>query len=106
MEIGRGDAEISRVTGIPRPTLSAWRHGRGSTLHRRMASATSAWRPLAPAAYCYLLGTYLGDGCLSVQPEGSACLIIALDSGYPGIVSEVETAICRVLPDARCGATR
>jgi hypothetical protein len=100
MEIGRGDREIARTTGIPRPTVSAWRHGRGSTLHRRMASASPDWRPSAPRAYCYLLGAYLGDGCLDVQSEGSACLIIVLDSSYPGIVSEVEVAIGRAFPDA------
>ena len=100
MESGRGDGEIARVTGIPRPTVSAWRQGQGSTFHRRMASATPDWRPSAPDAFCYLLGIYLGDGCLAVQSEGSACLMIVLDSRYPGIVSEVETAIGRVFPDA------
>jgi hypothetical protein len=98
-ETGKGDSEIARVTGIPRATLSAWRHGRGSELHRRMISATSAWRPPAPEAYCYLLGAYLGDGCLNVESEGSACLVIVLDSSYPGVITEVETAIRRVLPE-------
>jgi hypothetical protein len=98
MEVGRSDGEIARLTGIPRPTLSAWRHGRGSVLHRRMLGATPAWRPAAPDVYCYLLGVYLGDGCLTVQSEGSACLVIVLDLNYPGIVAEVEAAISRVLP--------
>jgi hypothetical protein len=100
MEVGRGDGEIARVTGIPRSTVSAWRKGRGSALHHRMISATPGWRPSTPETYCYLLGTYLGDGCLSVQSEGSACLIIVLDSRYPVVVAEVETAIRQVLPDA------
>jgi hypothetical protein len=65
-----------------------------------MLGATPDWRPSAPRAYCYLLGVYLGGGCLNVQSEGSACLIVVLDSGYPGIVSEVEVATGRVLPDA------
>jgi hypothetical protein len=99
MEVGRSDTEIAAVTGIPRPTLSAWRHGRSSTLHRRTLSATRAWRPEAPEAYCYLLGAYLGDGCVTVQSECSACLVIVLDSRYPALIGEVEEAICRVLPD-------
>jgi hypothetical protein len=99
MEVGLSDTEIAAVTGIPRPTLSAWRHGRSSRLHRRMLSATPAWRPEAPEAYCYLLGAYLGDGCVTVQSEGSACLVIVLDSMYPAIIAEVEEAISRVLPD-------
>jgi hypothetical protein len=99
MEVGRSDTEIAALTGIPSPTLSAWRHGRSSRLHRRMLDATPAWRPKAPEAYCYLLGTYLGDGCVTVQSEGSACLVIVLDSRYPIVIAEVEEAIGRVLPD-------
>jgi hypothetical protein len=101
MEVGRGDSEIARLTGIPRPTLSAWRHGRGSTTHRRMLLARPGWRPRAGAAYSYLLGVYLGDGCVIAQSEGSARLVIVLDSRYPGIVAEVETAIARTLPETR-----
>jgi hypothetical protein len=99
METGRSDGDIARLTGIPRPTLSAWRHGRGSILHQRILSATPAWRPKKARAYCYLLGVYLGDGCVTVHSEGSARLAIALDSRYPGIITEVETVIRRVLPD-------
>jgi hypothetical protein len=98
MEVGRGDSEIARLTGIPRPTVSAWRHGRGSTIHHRMVLARPAWRPQDPEAYCYLLGVYLGDGCVTVQSEGSASLVIVLDSRYPGILGEVVAAIRRVLP--------
>src|SRR5215208_2828336 len=48
MQAGSGDSKIARITGIPPATLSAWRHGRGSRLHRRVSSATSAWRPEYP----------------------------------------------------------
>lgn len=99
MELGRGDGEIAELTGIPRATVTAWRHGQGSRLHRRAASANSAWRPRAPAAYSYLLGAYLGDGCLSGVSGRSACLVIVLDSAYPGIVAEVESAAKAVLPE-------
>jgi hypothetical protein len=104
MEVGRGDTEIARLTGIPRPTLTAWRHGRGSRTHRRMLLANLDWRPRSAAAYSYLLGVYLGDGCVIAQTEGSARLVIVLDSRYPGIVAEVEAAIARTLPDARVRA--
>ena len=99
MEVGRSDGEIAQLTGIPRPTVGAWRHGRGSRQHRRVGSATPAWRPKAPRSYCYLLGAYLGDGCLSVHSAGSACLVIVLDSKYPSVVAEVQNAMGRVLPD-------
>jgi hypothetical protein len=96
---GLGDSEISRLTGIPRPTLSAWRHSRGRRYHDRLATANSRWRPAHPAAYCYLLGVYLGDGCLSVQPRGGASLIVSLDLSYPAIIDTVERSIRTVFPD-------
>jgi hypothetical protein len=100
---GLGDSEISRVTGIPRPTLSAWRHNRGRRYHDRLATANSRWRPAQPAAYCYLLGVYLGDGCLYVQPRGGASLIVSLDLSYPGIIDTVERSIRIVFSDVTVG---
>jgi hypothetical protein len=98
MEVGRSDYEIARLTGVPQSTISAWRGGRGSGYHRRVAAATRKWRPKAPAPYCYLLGMYLGDGCVQVNPGGSAFIAISLDSNYPGIVAEAESAIGVVWP--------
>jgi hypothetical protein len=71
-----GDSRIARLTGIPRSTVSAWRHGRGDTYHRRLATANSRWRPPCAASYAYLLGIYLGDGCLNVGravPRACSC---------------------------------
>ena len=99
MEIGRGDYEIARLTGVPRATVGAWRHGRGITLHLRVATARPAWRPKNPQAYCYLLGVYLGDGCIHVLSRRSACLVVTLDSSHPGIVEAVMDATRAVLPD-------
>jgi hypothetical protein len=92
---GLSDSEIGQLTGIPRSTISAWRHGRGSHYHERLATAHSSWRPTEAAAYCYLLGVYLGDGCLSITPTGAATLLVSLDGEYPAIVAEVERAIAR-----------
>jgi hypothetical protein len=47
-------------------------------------------------AYAYLLGLYLGDGCLTT-PWGNPELQIYLDVAYPGIVDEAESAIKRVI---------
>jgi hypothetical protein len=98
MEMGRGDSEIARLTGIPRPTISAWRHGRGITYHRRVALAAHHWRPKDPAAYSYLLGIYLGDGCVQITPRTAASLVVTLDSSYPRVVAEVAMAMRSVLP--------
>jgi hypothetical protein len=93
IETGHGDTDIARRTRIPRSTISAWRHGRGSTYHRRAMSATPEWRPSDQWAYCYLLGVYLGDGCLRCTRRGATTLVISLDSAYPALVAEVERAI-------------
>jgi hypothetical protein len=98
IEEGLGVSEISRVTGIPRSTISAWRHNRGRRYHDRLATATARWRPVQPAAYCYLLGAYLGDGCLNVSPSGAASLLVSLDLSYPAIIDAVERSITTVFP--------
>jgi hypothetical protein len=99
METGRSDTEIAHLIGIPRPTISAWRHGRGSTYHRRLQRANRAWRPTSPEAYAYLLGVYLGDGCIVVSGTGAASLVIVLDARYPGVVAEVAGVIAELFPD-------
>jgi hypothetical protein len=52
-----------------------------------------------PSGYAYLLGLYLGDGCLSAHPRDVFRLRIFLDLRYPRIVDECENAIRDVLPD-------
>jgi hypothetical protein len=94
---GYGDTAIAARTGIPRSTISAWRHGRGVAFHRRLARARDGWRPPSPAAYCYLLGIYLGDGHLIVRPGGTDSLVVSMDARYPGVIAEVEEAISRTL---------
>ena len=95
---GLGDTAIARATAIPRPTISAWRHNRGRRYHDRLATANTRWRPEHPAACCYLLGIYLGDGCLKVLPSGAAALIVSLDLSYPTIIDAGERSIRAVFP--------
>jgi Homeodomain-like domain len=98
---GHTDREISRRTGVPRPTVTRWRiHG----IPKRRAAPPPApnWRPSCPATYAYLLGLYLGDGCIW-QFGQSAQLGIYLDSAYPRIVDDAELAICTVVPGCHVG---
>jgi hypothetical protein len=99
MEAGHGDSEIARMTGIPRPTISAWRHGRGTGYHLRLSAANPSWRPSRPREYCYLLGLYLGDGCINASPRGFASIIITLDAAYPGIVEQAVAAFGACFPE-------
>jgi hypothetical protein len=90
---GASDYVIADITGVPRRTVQHWRHypNRGPQSPGRR----TPWRPPHPAPYAYLLGLYLGDGCLN--PKGSE-LMIALDARYPGIVGEAEEAIHLTVP--------
>jgi hypothetical protein len=48
--------------------------------------------------YAYLLGMYLGDGCISAHPRGVWRLRITLDALYPGIIEECSSAMEAVTP--------
>jgi hypothetical protein len=51
---------------------------------------------VATPAYTYLLGLYLGDGCISRFKNGVFILRIALDNRYPGIIHECTNAMAAV----------
>jgi hypothetical protein len=89
---GASDYAIAAITGVPRATVANWR--RHPDRGPREVEPPERWRPSDPAAYAYLLGLYLGDGCLA--PKGSP-LMIALDARYPGIVDSSQAAIERVV---------
>jgi hypothetical protein len=57
------------------------------------------WRPPDIHAYAYLLGLYLGDGCITA-PRRSLQLVIACDARYRGVIDEaahavMATGLCR-----------
>jgi hypothetical protein len=58
---------------------------------------------LPAQAYAYLLGTYLGDGCLARSRRGVYRLRITLDDRYPGIIAECRAAVQAVLPHNKVG---
>ena len=102
---GRTASEAARITGIPRSTVRDWRDGRSLHLPRSTALGCIGhdFAALEGAAYAYLLGMYLGDGCLSEQRRGVWRLRITLDAAYPGIIAECASAIESVLPGKRGG---
>jgi hypothetical protein len=108
---GLNDCEIARRTGIPRGTIRQWRIGQVPQFERRSgtcAVCSGATRALPLPAYTYLLGLYLGDGCLTSCPRGVFKLRIACAERYPGLVRECELAMARVLPnkDNKVGKVR
>jgi hypothetical protein len=97
---GASDYEIALRTGIPRSTVLNWRHGRipgnpgsddGRCAHCGGPEHPHDELPVAP--YAYLLGQYLGDGCLFRVGKAAFALRISSDSAYPGIVGECSQAI-------------
>jgi hypothetical protein len=74
-----------------------------SVFRPRLPSASSPcgidhdFATLPPAAYGYLLGLYLGDGCISRSGRVWK-LRITLDASYPGIIRRCREAIDILMP--------
>ncbi|MGH2808058.1 MAG: hypothetical protein ACRDKT_12385 [Actinomycetota bacterium] len=107
---GMNDCQISRLTGVPRGTIKDWRHRslrQSDRAPRGPCRLTRAWDcPICgrgeivdEARYAYLLGMYLGDGCISFMPSGVFRLRITLDEKYPLIIAECADAITAVRPE-------
>ena len=101
---GLNDCAISRETGIPRTTIRDWRHLGQRGLDERQRQRLDPTCPLCGTAnldpwwYAYLLGLYLGDGCLSEYRRRVFRLRIFLDLKYPIIISECKQAISAMRP--------
>jgi hypothetical protein len=107
---GLAASEIARRTGVPRGTVRDWVAGRTSRRARTGSDGSSSCQFCGgsphrfadlPPAYVYLLGLYLGDGCISAYRRGVYKLRVNLDLLYPGIVDECEAAIRVVDPGRR-----
>ena len=107
---GLGARRIASRTGVPVATVRDWLAGRLPAHSRgrppggaaagtceRCGHTAHRWDRL-PAAYVYLLGMYLGDGCISEHARNVFRLRIFLDLRYPLIVDECEAAIRALAP--------
>jgi hypothetical protein len=105
---GLTTSEVARRIGVPRSTVRDWLAGQLPAAWHRGGLSCPECRAVhdvddLPAAYVYLLGMYLGDGCLSAHPRGVYKLRISLDARYPGIADDCERAIREVMPTNRIG---
>lgn len=112
-QAGHNDCEIAHRTGVPRRTVSDWTNGKlprsfatdggvdgrltGRLACSRCGAGAHEFEQL-PLAYVYLLGIYLGDGCIARHPRGVYRIRINLDLRHPRIIEECKAAIASVLP--------
>lgn len=103
---GMSDREVAACTGIPRRTIYDWRAGR-VPIRLRTPCDVCGGRPerLPGPAYAYLLGLYLGDGCISAAGR-TYRLRIACDAGYPGLVDACVAALETLMPRKSAWAGR
>lgn len=114
-DAGLNNCEISRRTGVSRPTIRDWVRGRVPHSYRprdpggtflgqeaclRCGGNEHDFDRLGPD-YVHLLGLYLGDGSISEHRRQVHRLRIALDVAYPGIIRECELAMQAVVPRNR-----
>lgn len=81
MEVGRQEGSGGRT--------KSWSGVRGQS--GDCFRCTGRW--FDEEAHSYLLGIYLGDGCLSRHPSDVFKLRIACDLKYPEIINEIATHI-------------
>ncbi|UNS96431.1 transcriptional regulator [Streptomyces tubbatahanensis] len=96
---GRSLNSVSRQTGVSRWCLRHWQQ-RLHPKQRYAACARCTSPPGLPsdaAAYSYLLGLYLGDGCIS-RLARTHMLRVACADAWPGLIDACEDAMRRVRP--------
>ncbi len=98
LDQGLPDRQIARISGVPQNTIGRWRRAR--------PPSTIRWRPAHSPSYAYLLGLYLGDGCLYVNRKGGAVLRICLDLAYPRVIDDCWASVILSMPRCRPGFLR
>jgi hypothetical protein len=102
---GCNNSEIARRVGVSRWTVHHWLAGGTPDFDRTRTYRTRpcpvcAGHPweLPQTEFTYLLGLYLGDGCLSLHPRDVWHLRIACADRYPDLMYQCEAAMAKVLP--------
>ena len=102
---GVNDCAIARQIGVPRTTVRDWRcrpQIRPRLVSESPCGVIHDFAALPAAAYCYVLGLYLGDGCIS-RDRRVWRLRITLDQKYPAIIDRCREAIDMLMPGQRAG---
>ena len=97
---GFNQSEISRATGINRSSIGEWIRHRRTPQHvafDHAAGPCSTIDGVPRPQYAYLLGLYLGDGCLTACPRGVYKLRISCCDAYPHLMNMCEEAMLALL---------
>jgi hypothetical protein len=97
-EQGLFDREVAQIVGVPLSSVQKWRTGarRAPGTEHKAGCPRCDGGPLDEPAYSYLLGLYLGDGCISrgsTRTKDVWKLSIACADAWPGLIQECARAI-------------
>jgi hypothetical protein len=99
------DRENAQICGVSVRAIRHWRNGRRRNPARADARRASQCPrcdgdPLDGPAYAYLLGLYLGDGCITMGRKGVYALQVACCDDWPGLIDAAEVAMSAVMPSS------
>ncbi|WP_187283386.1 transcriptional regulator [Streptomyces sp. t39] len=103
---GRSLNSVSGELDVSRSALRSWQARPAPLRPEIFCSRCQSGTEPPPAAYAYLLGLYLGDGCLSASPRGVYLLRIACADAWPGLIAACAEAVRAVRPGNRVGLVR
>jgi hypothetical protein len=98
---GLSDYAVAKQTGISRGTIRLWRLSTRPPRGVVRSRLAAEWVVTDAAAYCYLLGAYLGDGTVCVQPPSAVWLQVVNDRRYPGISAAILEAMRKTFPGSK-----
>jgi hypothetical protein len=100
VEQGRSLNSVSKQTGVSRAAIRSWQTRLLPLQHERDRCIRCSGAPAPPsdtANYAYLLGLYLGDGCISRLSRTCSLRIMCADA-WPGLIDECEQAMRTLRP--------
>lgn len=101
--------QIADRVAIPKRTIRDWISGRIPNFENRISNHEQCNSDCREASlkesqtYLYLLGLYLGDGCLTKMKRSVFKLRIVCCNDYPSLIKRCEHAISTVMPCNRVG---
>jgi hypothetical protein len=102
---GALDRETALICGVSIAAVRHWRCGRrrkpdvrGSTRDSNRTCPRCDDRDLDEQAYAYLLGLYLGDGCITRGRREVFSLSLACSDEWPGLKAAAQAAMSAVMP--------